>query len=142
MTDNTNNITGTLKEELNTSCELFNKFVDETYEYVNSIFCLRKHKSDREYPVTHTFMENLLQNTELYTAYANDNQEEMKRIITKEAYAYIKAFNCIETYLKQLNNNIARFCIHLLDQTSLNVLHLEEMKREEERNHDHEETAE
>lgn len=55
----------------------------------------------------------------------------MKRIIAKKTYDYIKAFDCIETYLIQLNRNLVEFSIHLLEQTSWNVLRLEELKQEE-----------
>lgn len=133
MTDNntTNKLTETVKKELDKSCELFDGLVNETFEYVNSIFQLREYHSCVEYPVINDFAENLLKNAELHAAYMNHNHEEMKRIIAKKAYDYIKAFSCIETYLKPLNNNIAGFCMQLLEQIALNGLRVEELKREE-----------
>lgn len=127
----TNNLTEAVKKELDKSCELFDGLVNEAFEYVNSIFQLREYHSCVEYPVINDFAENLLKNTELHTAYTSHDHDEMRRIIAEEAYNYIKAFNCIETYLKPLNNNIARFCIQLLEHIALNGLHVEELKQEE-----------
>lgn len=132
MTDNIN--TETIKEELNASYQLIDDIVNELYEYVYSIFQLREYKNNcMEYPVTCDFAENLLKNIELYTAYTNRNHDEMKRIIAEKTYNRIKeSFDSVETYLIQLHRNLVEFSIHLLEQTSWNVIRLKGLKQEEE----------
>lgn len=98
--------------------EAFDEVIDETFDYVSSVFLLRDlFDNVGEFVTADEFTEGLLRNKDLYKVYQSieSHKEKMRQMIIDEAFSYIDDF-----------------IASLTEATSWNDLYYQELKQKEE----------
>lgn len=104
------------KKTIEEAQEVFSELIDETLEYVSSVFLLRDLPDNLGTFVTaDEFTEGLLQNEDLYNVYKRNDKEKMRQMIIGEAFSYADGF-----------------ISEMVEASSWNDLDYQERKRKEE----------